>query len=293
MEHVDDWWLTAVYASPNDNCKKLLWDSLKDIARNLIGGWMVTGDFNDIDNVKDKKGGLPASVQRCHKMGERIGSCKISNIEMRGTKFTWRGPIFHGGQRIYEKLDRALSNDEWKIQFPDAYVQVLVHVEFFDHHPILINMREENRVFQKHPFRFENWKFEFFDQIKRMKRVVLRRLEGVQLKLQMRDNYGGMRKLEKQVQKELSEILNKEEMMWFQRSRTMWILEEIELHRNIVIVIMHGVTSVETNINWNGNKNEFFRSQRGIRQGDPIYPYLFVLCMDKLSHLIEHAILEK
>ncbi|XP_058756323.1 uncharacterized protein LOC131629558 [Vicia villosa] len=71
------------------------------------------------------------------------------------------------------------------------------------------------------------------------------------------------------------------------------ILEEIELPRNIVIVIMHGVTSEETNINWNGNKNEFFRPQRGIRQGDPIYPYLFVLCMDKHSHLIEHAILEK
>ncbi|XP_058775278.1 uncharacterized protein LOC131649534 [Vicia villosa] len=56
---------------------------------------------------------------------------------------------------------------------------------------------------------------------------------------------------------------------------------------------MHGVTSVETNINWNGNKNEFFRPQRGIRQGDPMSPYLFVLCMDKLSHLIEHAINEK
>lgn len=58
-------------------------------------------------------------------------------------------------------------------------------------------------------------------------------------------------------------------------------------------VIMHGVTSVETNINWNGSKNDFFQPQRGIRQGHPISPYLFVLCMDKLTHLIEHVITKK
>lgn len=56
---------------------------------------------------------------------------------------------------------------------------------------------------------------------------------------------------------------------------------------------MHAVTSVETNVNWNGARCEYFRPQRGIRQGYPISPYLFVLCMDKLSHLIEHEVKSK
>ncbi|XP_058747096.1 uncharacterized protein LOC131620092 [Vicia villosa] len=134
MDHMEDWWLMVVYASPNDNCKKLLWEELKTLSRNLIGGWMVAGDFNDIDAVQDKKGGLPASILRCQK-----------------------------------------------------------------------------------------WKFESFDQVIRKKKSLMRRLEGVQVKLQCKDNYGGMRKLEKQLQKELSDILSKEEMMWFQHSRTMWL----------------------------------------------------------------------
>lgn len=71
------------------------------------------------------------------------------------------------------------------------------------------------------------------------------------------------------------------------------ILEEIEIPKDMVNVIMHGVTSVETNINWNGSKNDFFRPQRGIGQGDPMSPYIFALCMDKLMHLIEQAINRK
>lgn len=57
--------------------------------------------------------------------------------------------------------------------------------------------------------------------------------------------------------------------------------------------VMHAVTSVETNVNWNGARNTYFRPQRGIRQGDLISLYLFVLCMDKLSHLIDEEVRDK
>ncbi|XP_058759648.1 uncharacterized protein LOC131632954 [Vicia villosa] len=250
--------VASIYARPNDTCKKDLWEALKVIAGSVIGAWMVAGDFNDIACIGDKKGGVSASLKRCNTMRNRMDACKFNDLEARGSRFTWRGPIFHGGQRIYEKLDRAISNDDWRILFHDAFVRVLMRVEFSDHHPILINLSETRYGSVTKCFRFENawlmndsyenllrdtwkkdvtltnylqnvvegitlWKFDSFDKVRRDKQIIIKRLDGIQCKLQRHDNYGGLRRLEAKLLNELSEILNKEELMWYQRSKTMWL----------------------------------------------------------------------
>jgi hypothetical protein len=68
------------------------------------------------------------------------------------------------------------------------------------------------------------------------------------------------------------------------------VLVEVKLPIEMINVIMNCITSVQSNVLWNGSRSDFFPPYCGVRQGDPMSPYLFVLCMDKLSHLIAEAV---
>ena len=49
-------------------------------------------------------------------------------------------------------------------------------------------------------------------------------------------------------------------------------------------------TSSESCILQNGHMTEYFKLLRGCRQGDPISPYIFILCAEVLSHMIKKDI---
>lgn len=51
-------------------------------------------------------------------------------------------------------------------------------------------------------------------------------------------------------------------------------------------MIMSCVTGGSFSVLWNGEVLEAFKPKGGLRQGDPISPYLFVLCMERLSNMI-------
>lgn len=87
---------------------------------------------------------------------EWINNCNLINIGTSGPRFTWRGPVYHEGQRIYEKLDPALCNTNWQLEFPDAHVKILARVSFSDHHPLLIMLDNQYNQSRKHQFKFES-----------------------------------------------------------------------------------------------------------------------------------------
>ena len=59
---------------------------------------------------------------------------------------------------------------------------------------------------------------------------------------------------------------------------------------NLVNVIMSVVTTPSISVLWNGEITPEFNPSRGIRQGDPLSPYIFVLCMERLSLLIQQKL---
>jgi hypothetical protein len=68
------------------------------------------------------------------------------------------------------------------------------------------------------------------------------------------------------------------------------VLEEVNIPQGLRNIIMNCITSVKTNVMWHGSRSDFFTTGRGIRQGDLMSPYIFVLCMDKLTHLIAESV---
>ena len=58
----------------------------------------------------------------------------------------------------------------------------------------------------------------------------------------------------------------------------------------VIRLIMHCVSSSTFSLLWTGNKMPPFKPSHGLRQGDPLPPYIFLLCMEKLFAAISNAV---
>jgi hypothetical protein len=66
------------------------------------------------------------------------------------------------------------------------------------------------------------------------------------------------------------------------------IMQKLGFDEQWVSLIMRCVSTVSFQVKVNGERLEVFKPSRGIRQGDPISPYLFLLCGEGLSSLLKN-----
>jgi len=64
------------------------------------------------------------------------------------------------------------------------------------------------------------------------------------------------------------------------------IMERMGFKKKWIDLIRKCVTTTSFSVIFNGEPLEKFKPTRGIRQGDPISPYLFLLCAEGLSCLL-------
>ena len=71
------------------------------------------------------------------------------------------------------------------------------------------------------------------------------------------------------------------------------IMEKMGFHPRWVSWIMECIKSVTYSVLINGEPKGHIVPTRGIRQGDPLSPYLFLLCLEGLNGLIEQVVSDR
>ncbi|XP_074277180.1 uncharacterized protein LOC141600825 [Silene latifolia] len=250
------WFFSAVYASPDPTNRRELWTEFENFARNNNHPWMLARDFNETRTMEERHGGDQNMARRCDKFNNWIENCELIKLAFTGSSYTWaRGNSIETRQSA--RLDRALCNSNWSTKFEDAIVR---HLPAFqsNHCPLLIS---PNGFAPTHsinrPFRFQacwmkhenftefveenwpkdglfptrlhqlstklqDWNNHTFGNIFRKKNELMARIGGCQRELS-KSRVGYLIKLEARLRRELHEVLEQEELLWYQKSRLEYI----------------------------------------------------------------------
>lgn len=248
------WNCIAVYASPNPSIRDTFWHHLCDLSRSITSPWMLIGDWNEILFSNEQKGCF-FSHNRAAAFGRVLDSCELLDLQSSGGKFTWHRT--QGYKHMAKRLDRALANLQWRLAFPEAFVETLCRFHS-DHNPLFLRLGGLPQSRGPKHFRFEaawimhedyqqvvasaweekrgrplealnevrnnslSFNHEVFGNIFKKKRKIEARLKGIQRTLERVDSLSLLH-LEQNLQHEYNHILFQEELFWFQKSREQWV----------------------------------------------------------------------
>lgn len=110
---------------------------------------MVLGDFNAIMASHERIGGVQSfSTRGIQSFRDMMQNCHLFDVGFQGSPFMWK----HGS--LFQRLDGALCNIQWRTKFPSASI---IHLPFFqsDHRVIMVQMKRASPPNKKRrPFRF-------------------------------------------------------------------------------------------------------------------------------------------
>ena len=71
------------------------------------------------------------------------------------------------------------------------------------------------------------------------------------------------------------------------------LMLKMGFHHRSVDLIMAGISFVSYFVLVNGVPSRFIKPSRGIRQGDPLSPHLFLLCSEGFSALLRNVVQQR
>ena len=129
--------VTFVYGEPDHTKRLAVWDELSSLQPATGEPWFLTGDFNEITDNSEKKGGPERAEGTFCAFRTFLSENDLFDIKHYGNFLSWRGN--RNSHLVQCRLDMALSNNEWLNIFPSCRSQYLKY-EASDHRPLLTFM---------------------------------------------------------------------------------------------------------------------------------------------------------
>ncbi|XP_074265816.1 uncharacterized protein LOC141588264 [Silene latifolia] len=146
--------LTMVYAFNGTSERRPLWDRLANISHLMKGPWAICGDFNTVLSSAELLGGNSTMEEiEIEEFKACVDECEVINCPAIRSLFTWCNK-HDPSTRVYSRLDRALVNQEWLSQHPQAYAHFYCE-GIFDHTPCVIQDKDAG-VQKRKSFKYFN-----------------------------------------------------------------------------------------------------------------------------------------
>ena len=103
------WIFSAIYASPKNEERCILWNNLNKVAELHNKPWIMAGDFNKPLVQEDKFGGRGVSVNRSLAFKDCLDLCNMVDMGFFGPRYTWTNKR-DVNNLILERIDRFFMN---------------------------------------------------------------------------------------------------------------------------------------------------------------------------------------
>lgn len=147
------WQAAFIYGEPNRSFRRAFWVNVTNMLKQVSAPLLCCGDFNDLLQIRDKSGGLQVKTRNTSNLRYFTNYWGLLDLGFNGPAYTWSNnqpSRFH----IRERLDRAFSNAECTLLFPNAAVHHLPRFSS-DHSPILLTLCPKS-VRRRRRFMFKN-----------------------------------------------------------------------------------------------------------------------------------------
>lgn len=150
----NEYFMLFVQGSPYLPHRDSTWNHITDLISKNPGRWILIGDFNQVENHDQKLGGSDI-LRGANNFREWKLHNRLIDIPFHGVDFTWTNNRKEK-EAIYERLDKAFCNLQWRDNFPQAEVWNLP-ILISDHSPIILHPSGASSDKKKRQYRLDAW----------------------------------------------------------------------------------------------------------------------------------------